>query len=264
MSLRVMNLLRPVLSRLLRPRALRTVLCASLAGALLSGCVAHPVKSSIKNKNEPQLPDHQLADFLSTDCLDIWQLGGHSTETNPLYWLRGMDCALRLTPAEARAQARRWSNTTWQDTFKRGILLANAKITPGERRRYVTALDDLSIGIPAQVRPLFQVWRDGQASLLQLSDERTRYSKLQQSTDGELDTLRQQQQHLRSQLDLTTRKLENLTDIERQLSSRKPASSYMQDNAHPAPDGSKATPPTDEVEKPDNSSATPAQEEPAQ
>lgn len=77
------------------------------------------------------------------------------------------------------------------------------------------------INLPAQVRPVYQLWRDGQTLQLQLSEERSRYSKLQQSTDSELDTLRQQQQHLRTQLDTTTRKLENLTDIERQLSSRK-------------------------------------------
>lgn len=69
-----------------------------------------------------------------------------------------------------------------------------------------------------------------------LSEERTRYSKLQQSTDSELETLRQQQV-LRNQLNLTTRKLENLTDIERRLSSRKSASSDIQGNAHPAYSG---------------------------
>jgi hypothetical protein len=45
----------------------------------------------------------------------------------------------------------------------------------------------------------------------------------QQSTMPSWIRLRQQQQFLREQLDTTTRKLENLTDIERQLSSRKPA-----------------------------------------
>ncbi len=70
----------------------------------------------------------------------------------------------------------------------------------------------------------------------QLSEERSCYSKLQQSTDSELDTLRQQQQHLRTQLDTTTRKLENLTDIERQLSCRvniSPSSSAVPDSDTP-------------------------------
>lgn len=70
------------------------------------------------------------------------------------------------------------------------------------------------------MRPVYQLWRDGQTLQLQLSEERFRYSKLQQSSDSELDALRQQQESLREQLETTTRKLENLTDIERQLSTR--------------------------------------------
>ena len=85
----------------------------------------------------------------------------------------------------------------------------------------MTRLDTFTIALPVQVRPVYQLWRDGQALQLQLFEERQRYSKLQQSSDSELDTLRQQQQRLQQQLDTTTRKLENLTDIERQLSSRK-------------------------------------------
>jgi len=172
----------------------------SLAGLLLSGCVTHAPTSAISNKPEEKLPEHQLADFLSTDCNNIWQLQGHETETNPLYWLRSMDCAERLAPSVARAEARNWADDSWQGTFKRGILLANAKISPVERR----------------------AWRDGQMQQLQLAEERSRYSKLQQASDEELDTLRQQQQYLRGELETTTRKLENLTDIERQLSTRKP------------------------------------------
>ena len=126
---------------------------------------------------------------------------------------------------------------TWQDAFKRGIVMADARITPVERRANVTRLDTFVINIPPQVRPIYQLWRDGQTLQLQLSEERFRYSKLQQSSDSELDALRQQQESLREQLETTTRKLENLTDIERQLSTRKPAGSYL-------PDGSKGNPAT--------------------
>ena len=96
----------------------------------------------------------------------------------------------------------------------------------------MTRLDTFVVNLPVQIRPVYQLWRDGQTLQLQLSEERSRYSKLQQSTDSELDTLRQQQQHLRTQLDTTTRKLENLTDIERQLSSRK----YQPGSSSAAPD----------------------------
>lgn len=87
-------------------------------------------------------------------------------------------------------------------------MLADAKITPYERRQLVARIDALSTEIPAQVRPLYQLWRDGQALQLQLAEERQRYSKLQQSSDSELDTLRQQHHVLQQQLELTTRKLE--------------------------------------------------------
>lgn len=209
---------------------------ALLLPLLLASCVQSTVTQNIKHPQLIEEPQQQLADYMSTDCEDIWQNQNYDSMKNPLYWLRAMDCAERLAPVQARAEARRWPSDSWRDTFKRGILLANAKITPTERRRYMTKLDSMTAEVPAQVRSLFQVWRDGQASLLALSDERSRYSKLQQTSDSELDTLREQQQRLRSQLSLTTRKLENLTDIERQLSSRKPASTELPDNTKPAPE----------------------------
>lgn len=87
-------------------------------------------------------------------------------------------------------------------------------------------------------------WRDGQALQLQLAEERQRYGKLQQASDSELDTLRQQHHVLQQQLELTTRKLENLTDIERQLSTRKPAGNFSPDTPH---EGEKPAPSTHEV-----------------
>jgi len=219
---------------------------------LLAGCVTHAPKSAISEKQDDKWPVNQLANFLTTPCEGIWQLSGHDVETNPLFWLRGIDCAQRLAPVDARAQAALWGAETWQDNFKRAILLADAKITPVERRANTTRLDAQAMSIPSQVRPVYQLWRDGQALQLQLSEERSRYSRLQQSTDAELDTLRQQQDALRAQLDTTTRKLENLTDIERQLSTRKPTGSYL-------PDGSKGNQPSAVPE--DQESDTPKQED---
>lgn len=219
-------------------RAIRAVFSSktlrlSLPGLLLAGCVSHPPQSAIGNKQEDKWPQNQLADFLSTRCDDIWNLSGRDVESNPLFWLRGIDCAQRLAPVDARAQAAILADNTWQDAFKRGIVLADAKITPVERRANITRLDTFVMNIPSQVRPVYQLWWDGQTLQLQLSEERSRYGKLQQSTDAELDTLRQQQESLRAQLDTTTRKLENLTDIERQLSSRK----YQPGSSSAAPDG---------------------------
>lgn len=220
--------MRHIFQRLL-PRRLWL---AGLPCLALLGCVQNHNKPAIDTPAEEKIPVYQLADYLSTECSDIWALQGKSTETNPLYWLRAMDCADRLMPAQSRQQARQYDDGSWQNTFKQGILLADAKITPYERRQLVARIEALSTEIPAQVRPLYQLWRDGQALQLQLAEERQRYSKLQQSSDSELDTLRQQHHVLQQQLELTTRKLENLTDIERQLSTRKPAGNFSPDTPH--------------------------------
>lgn len=211
---------------------------------VLLGCVQSHNKPAIDISAEEKIPVYQLADYLATECSDIWALQGKSTETNPLYWLRVMDCAERLMPAQSRQQARKYDDGSWQNTFKQGILLADAKITPYERRQLVARIDALSTEIPAQVRPLYQLWRDGQVLQLQLAEERQRYSKLQQTSDNELDTLRQQHQLLQQQLELTTRKLENLTDIERQLSTRKPGGNFVPDTSH---ETEKSAPSTNEI-----------------
>lgn len=221
-----------VVVRMLKRHFFRRVLLVSMPCLALAGCVSNAVNHIIGDPSHERTPTNQLADYLSTECTDIWSLQGQSTESNPLYWLRAMDCADRLMPAQARSEASTQLTDTWQGTFKRGILLDSAHMTSPERRDLATRLGALSSQVPAQVRPLYQVWRSSQTLQLQLDEERLRYSKLQQTTASDLDTLRQQQQHLQSQLDLTTRKLENLTDIERQLSTRKPASSYNPDSLH--------------------------------
>ena len=200
---------------------------------LLAGCASSPSSRHAASGNNEVLPEQQVADFFSTDCADIWSLRSESAQRNPLYWLRSMDCASRLSPPEARGEAGRHPQANWQDAFRRGILLANARITPPERRGIVSQADAFSGEIPAHVRPLYQLWRDGQIMRLRQAEARMRYSQLQQSTDAELDEMRKQQQLLHSELEQTTRKLQNLTDIERQLSSRKPAgSSLLPDAAH--------------------------------
>lgn len=151
--------MRHIFQRLL-PRRLWL---AGLPCLALLGCVQSHNKPAIDTPAEEKIPVYQLADYLSTECSDIWALQGKSTETNPLYWLRAMDCADRLMPAQSRQQARQYDDGSWQNTFKQGILLADAKITPYERRQLVARIDVLSTEIPAQVRPLYQLWRDGQA-----------------------------------------------------------------------------------------------------
>ena len=107
-------------------RAVRAVFSSKkwrlgLSGLLLAGCVSHAPESAISDRQDDKWPENQLADFLTTRCDDLWNLSGHDVDVNPLYWLRGIDCAQRLAPATARAQAAMWGDDTWQDTFKRAI-----------------------------------------------------------------------------------------------------------------------------------------------
>jgi len=85
----------------------------------------------------------------------------------------------------------------------------------------VAPLDRYNSDFPPSVRPLIQLWRSNQTAQLDLSEARTRYAHLQQSSDLQQETLRQQMVKQQQQLSDTQHKLERLTDIERQLSSRK-------------------------------------------
>ncbi|WP_437615243.1 two-component system QseEF-associated lipoprotein QseG [Erwinia sp. V71] len=208
---------RPFLS------ALSGRIAVTLLPLLLAAC-SHSVHQASAGSRQNALmlePELKIINYPAVSCEQIWQLEDDSSLTSPLYWLRAMDCATRLSAAEARAEARQWPAENWQNTLKQGILLNNGNVTPVERRQYMTRIDGFVFDYPAPVRPLLQLWRDNQMAELQLSQERTRYAQLQESSDNQLDALRERQRLLTRELADTRRKLENLTDIERQLSSRK-------------------------------------------
>jgi YfhG lipoprotein len=211
----------------------------SACALLLSACSQPSVATPVLPGSAVPEPEIKLPDYLAVACNDVWQVENPAAMSNPLYWLRAIDCAERLSPAQARAEAHRWPVEDWARAFKQGILLANGNVTPPERRAFVDTLDSYSSEFPGAVRPLIQLWRSHQAAQLDLSEARSRYAHLQQTSDGELDTLRRQQHQLAQDLADKQRKLERLTDIERQLSSRK--SPDVPDGSHAAsPDASGA------------------------
>ena len=69
---------------------------------MLSGCNSALTPHSLGSSAEGSEPRQQVADYLSTNCDDIWSLDGDTAENNPLYWLRSVDCANRLSAARAR------------------------------------------------------------------------------------------------------------------------------------------------------------------
>ncbi len=117
-----------------RRRSLSGWLLSGIACLTLAGCSAGFSPHTAEGTAAPGQAQHQVADFVAVDCADIWAHSSDASDKNPLYWLRGIDCADRLAPAQARAEAKRHTDDSWQDAFRRGILLADAKITPEERR----------------------------------------------------------------------------------------------------------------------------------
>lgn len=217
-------------SRFTAPRHLVCSSVLLLVVTFVTGCSQTPDERERQTHPAPSEPESRVVDYQQVDCEQIWTFDTRAAIDNPLYWLRAMDCAQRLSPAEARAEARRWPGSNWHDRFKQAVLLNNGKVSPFERHQYLQRFDDVDDDYPAAVRPLITVWREGQGALLQLSAERTRYSNLQQSNDAQLELLRQQQTSLHHELVQTQQKLKSLTDIERQLSSRR--SPDAADNAH--------------------------------
>jgi hypothetical protein len=200
---------------------------------LLMGCVERVISNSEAPQQQEALPEVKVLDYRSASCDTLWQIDEKEALENSLYWLQAMDCADRLGTAQARALAKTLPDTNWQDVFKQSILLGSAEPTPTERRQLIDRLNRYHLEFPHRVRPLLQLWRQQHIGQIALFDQRARYQQLQERSDNQIDTLRQSQHDLQNQLNDTTRKLENLTDIERQLSSRKQLQGELPESGGP-------------------------------
>ncbi|HEJ9081066.1 two-component system QseEF-associated lipoprotein QseG [Serratia marcescens] len=188
---------------------------------LLAGCVDRAVSGGLSAQQQEAIPDTKVIDYRTAACDTLWQLDEKDALDNALYWLRAMDCADRIGSTQARALAKTVPGDSWSGVFKQSILLGSAQPTSGERRQMIDRINSYRMEFPGSLRPLTQLWRQQQMLQITLFDEKARYQHLQESSDSQIDSLRQSQARLQSQLQDTSRKLENLTDIERQLSSRK-------------------------------------------
>ena len=92
---------------------LPALLLSTLATLLLSGCTTAPATSSLPSGHQVAEPEVTVADYLATRCNDLWPIEKSAALSNPLYWMRAIDCAERLSPAEARAEAHRWPAESW-------------------------------------------------------------------------------------------------------------------------------------------------------
>lgn len=187
---------------------------------LLSGCArhqSHPPQQPV----EDVIPDSKVVDFRMASCETLWVLDDSATLSNSLYWLRAMDCSDRMSTAQANYQAALIPSSGWANIFKQSILSAGAEPDLTQRRTLLNNVNVSRAQMPGEIRPLVQVWRERQSLQIALDDEKMRSARQQSSSEAQIADLNNQQKILQASLDDTRRKLQNLTDIERQLSSRK-------------------------------------------
>ncbi|MCS3423214.1 MULTISPECIES: two-component system QseEF-associated lipoprotein QseG [Rahnella] len=217
-------------SRLVRAVARRRVLLLS-APLALAGCVQHSADNRYYQQVSDQIvPDSKVIDFRIAPCETLWALDDSEAMTNSLYWLRAMDCADRMSDAQARFQAQQISATNWQQAFKQSILLSGAEPDQQQRRALLAKVSEFRGQMPGSIRPLVQLWRERQNLQVVLGDEKARNARQQTVNEDKLQLMTAEQLVLENNLADTRRKLENLTDIERQLSSRKQIQGDLPDN----------------------------------
>ncbi len=196
---------------------------------LLGGCArhqSHPTYPLV----EDVIPDSKVVDFRMAPCETLWLLDDSATLSNSLYWLRAMDCSDRMSSAQANYQAALIPASGWANIFKQSILSAGSEPDLTQRRALLNNVNASRAQMPGEIRPLVQVWRERQSLQIALEDEKMRNARQQSANDAQIEAMNNQQKTLQASLDDTLRKLQNLTDIERQLSSRKQLQSELPDS----------------------------------
>lgn len=190
--------------------------------ALLGGCAERGVVDATSGEIKYESPDRKVNDYSRVRCDgDIWKSQNDETNANGLYWLRLISCAGTFTPTQARAQSYGYDTTKWDGVFKRAILLSKLDLGNVERRSALEQLKNFQATYPDSVYSLVQMWRNEQQLQLGLQDEKVRSQRQKEGAESQIVDLQLQMVEIKHQLHETTRKLQNLTDIERQLSSRK-------------------------------------------
>lgn len=197
---------------------------------LLAGCHGYTGHRAGNDVSAIHVQTASPPSRFAAECNELWQTDEETSLDDPGYWLRAMQCAERITPTQARAEAERQTGETWHDAFRQSILLNSAGISVVERRQSYQHLLEFRSQFPSVVYPLFKLWRQQQALRLILAEERSRSQRQQEASAGQIDLLRIEQMELQRKLDVTTRKLQNLTEIEQRLSARKQQSPDVPDN----------------------------------
>ena len=219
-----------------------------LVAFILTGCVVKNGQSPLETLAQVVVPEIKVTDYRYASCDSIWNNEQPNALENALFWLRMMDCADRTETQQARSDANKIEANSWSNVFEQNILLNSADPSIAERRKMLDSINAYSLNFPTAVRPLLQLWREQQVQIINLAEANARYKRLQQDTDAKMDRLREENAKLTFELNTISRKLENLTDIERQLSSRKQSSNETEKEVENSVDNSNSM--VQEAEKP--------------
>ncbi|WP_241538226.1 two-component system QseEF-associated lipoprotein QseG [Xenorhabdus sp. KK7.4] len=188
---------------------------------LLAGCVSNSASGELAKISEAIMPEQRVIDYHPKGCDVIWNITKTAAMENSLYWLRLIDCTERLSPTEARDKVKQFMADDWSQVFKQSILINHSIPSVAERRSIIENLNRYSTQFPPSLQPLLQLWRDQQYLKISLAEQKSKYQRLQSDSETKIDRLKEARTRLEYELHSISRKLENLTDIERQLSSRK-------------------------------------------
>ncbi|WP_226893956.1 two-component system QseEF-associated lipoprotein QseG [Proteus sp. FME41] len=187
---------------------------------VLSGCTPKSLTASLEAEPEIPVVKQKTIDYRWAECKTLSSFYDEGIN-NALYWLRTIECTHRIMSTEAQRQANSVVVTGWDDAFYKSILLERAGMTIAERRTQLVLLESYKLQFPSSMRVLLSTWIENQALTLSLAEEKNRYRRLTTETDNRIDTLRRENNALEHELSITLKKLESLTQIERQLSNRK-------------------------------------------
>lgn len=208
----------------------RAALALVAVPVLLIGCTPHSASNANYRPIEDMIPTSKVVDFRLAPCETLWTLDDSDAMTNSLYWLRAMDCADRMSDTQARFQAQLIKATRWDTVLKQSILISGTDPDLQQRRALLAHVNQYRAQMPGDIRPLVQLWRERQTLQVTLGDEKSRNARQQEVAGNKLLLMTQQQAALQASLADTQRKLKNLTDIERQLSSRKQMQTDLPDS----------------------------------
>lgn len=191
---------------------------------VLSGCT--PKSLTEAQEPEPEIPvvKQKTIDYRWAECKTLSSFYDEGIN-NALYWLRAIECTNRIMTTEAQRQANSVVVTGWDDAFYKSILLERAGMTIADRRTQLVLLESYKLQFPSSMRVLLSTWIENQTLILSLAEEKNRYRRLTTETDNRIHALRKENNALQHELSITLKKLESLTQIERQLSNRKQSGS---------------------------------------